>query len=193
MTPTKRRVLDAAIDILGTEGLRALTHGRIDERAGVPKGSTSNYFRTREALLTGVLDSILERELPEVSAAVAPSSAAELIDGLCTLIVQLTTVNRTVTTARYVLFMEASHDARLRNALSRGRAELEPLVVVALASLGARNPQTAATAVAAVCGGLILHRIARHDTTDPRPALELVVQAALTDLSSAAVPPLRLR
>ncbi|WP_331458001.1 hypothetical protein [Rhodococcus opacus] len=28
--------------------------------------------------------------------------------------------------------------------------------------------------------GLILHRIAREDTTDPRPAFELVVRAALS-------------
>jgi DNA-binding transcriptional regulator YbjK len=38
MTATKVRVLDAAIDLVGTEGLRALTHARVDERAGVPNG-----------------------------------------------------------------------------------------------------------------------------------------------------------
>jgi hypothetical protein len=48
---TKVRALDAAIELLGTEGLRALTHVRVDLRAGLPKGSTSNYFRTRAALL----------------------------------------------------------------------------------------------------------------------------------------------
>ena len=58
--------------------------------------------------------------------------------------------------ARVVHFeTEARHDPSLREALSPGRAELEPLVVVALARLGARR-------------GPILHRIARHDTTDPR-------------------------
>jgi hypothetical protein len=29
--------------------------------------------------------------------------------------------------------------------------------------------------------GIILHRIARHDTTDPRPLLWVVVSAALPD------------
>jgi DNA-binding transcriptional regulator YbjK len=37
------------LKLLGTEGLRALTHARVDECAGIPKGSTSNYFRTRAA------------------------------------------------------------------------------------------------------------------------------------------------
>ena len=47
---SKTRALDAAIDLLGTQGLRALAHTRVDERASLPKGSTSNYFRTRQAL-----------------------------------------------------------------------------------------------------------------------------------------------
>src|SRR5215218_11123902 len=83
------------------------------------------------------------------------------------------------TTARLVLFMEGSHNSSLREALSRGREVLESVVVVALARLGAHDPATAATTVAACFEGLLLHRIARHDKTDPRPAFELVVRAAL--------------
>ena len=56
VTPTKVRVLEAAVELLGTEGLRALTHARVDAQAGLPKGSTSNYFRTRAQLLIGVND-----------------------------------------------------------------------------------------------------------------------------------------
>ena len=37
------------------EGVRALSHARVDERAGLPPGSTSNWFRTRRALLGGVV------------------------------------------------------------------------------------------------------------------------------------------
>jgi hypothetical protein len=37
----------------------------------------------------------------------------------------------------------------------------------------------AAVAIAACFAGLILHRIARHDESDPRPVFELVVGAAL--------------
>ena len=56
---------------------------------------------------------------------------------------------------------------------------METLGVVAFARLGARDPHTAATAIAACSEGLVLHRIARHDPTDPRPTFELVVRAAL--------------
>ena len=39
---TKERSLEAAVALLGEEGIRALTHARIDARAELPAGSTSN-------------------------------------------------------------------------------------------------------------------------------------------------------
>jgi DNA-binding transcriptional regulator YbjK len=179
MTSTRTRALDAAIDLVGTEGLRSLTHARVDERAGLPKGTTSNYFRTRAALLTGAVDAIVDREMSEVGV-LATTSAEDLVDTLCRLIDYTTVANRTVTAARLVLFLEASHDPALREALARGRAAMEASAVSAFHRLGARDPHTAATAVMSCAEGLILHRIARHDTTEPRPTFELVVRAALS-------------
>ncbi|GAB3431985.1 TetR/AcrR family transcriptional regulator [Flindersiella endophytica] len=178
MKSTKIRALEAAVDLVGSQGLRALTHARVDARAGLPKGSTSNHFRTRAALLGGVLDWILERELPQVDTALAPASAGELVDGLCEVLDYLTGVNRPATTARLALFLEAGHDEQLRTAVSRGRALMEAAAVSMLARLGAADPVTAAGAIAACSEGLILHRIARHDETDPRPIYELLVRAA---------------
>lgn len=177
---TRTRAVEAALDLVGTEGLRALTHARVDERAGLPKGSTSNYFRTRQALLSGVVDLIVESELPAVGDAFEPDSATELVTGLCALFEHLSSTNRTVTTARLVLFMEASHDESLREPLSRGRSAMEALARLALARLGATDPRAAAITVAACFEGLLMHRIARHDPTDPRQAFELVVRAVLS-------------
>ncbi|MGK3209117.1 TetR/AcrR family transcriptional regulator [Amycolatopsis sp. MEPSY49] len=179
MTPNRQRVLDAAIELAGTQGLRALTHARIDERAGLAKGSASNYFRTRQALLEGVATRLAELELPEVDAAFAPATAESLVDALCAQFEYMTREARTRTSARLVLFLEAGHTPALGAVLTRGRAALEAVGVVALARLGARDPQGAAEALAACFEGLVLHRIARRDETDPRPTFELVVRAAL--------------
>jgi AcrR family transcriptional regulator len=179
VTPTKTRSLDAAIDLLGTQGLRALTHVRVDEHAGLPKGSTSNYFRTRAALLSGVSDRILEREMSELGTSFAPSTAEELVDVLCGFLEHVTVRNQVLTTARLVLFMEASHDDDLREAITVGRAAMESWFVPAVARVGARDSQAAALALAACFEGLVLHRIARHDETDPRPLFEVVVRGAL--------------
>ena len=179
MSSTRTRALDAAIHLVGTEGLRALTHVRVDERAGLPRGSTSNHYRTRAALLAGVVDHMVERELADLAMAGSPGSAPEFVDALCGFIEYSTGANRIRTSARLALFMEASHNAALADAISRGRAAMESWLVPALARLGAGYPQVAADAVAACVEGLLLHRIARHDDSDPRPALTLVTTAAL--------------
>lgn len=55
---------DAAIRVLARDGSRGLTHRAIDAEAGVPTGTTSNYFRSREALFTGLFERIYARLSP---------------------------------------------------------------------------------------------------------------------------------
>ena len=47
---------------------------------GFPRGSTSNYFRTRAALLNGVVERMVERAMPGVGAAFSPSSVDDFAD-----------------------------------------------------------------------------------------------------------------
>jgi DNA-binding transcriptional regulator YbjK len=49
----RRELCDAAIELLGADGPRGLSHPKVDVRAGVPPGTTSAYYRTRKALLIG--------------------------------------------------------------------------------------------------------------------------------------------
>ncbi|WP_448808269.1 TetR/AcrR family transcriptional regulator [Agromyces bauzanensis] len=60
----RRRIADAAIDVLARDGARGLTHRAVDQAAGVPQGTTSNYFRSRDALIAGLVDRIGERLAP---------------------------------------------------------------------------------------------------------------------------------
>ncbi|WP_449374797.1 TetR/AcrR family transcriptional regulator [Arthrobacter psychrolactophilus] len=83
MPPTKTRALSAALELLGSGGVRSLTHARVDAHARLPKGSTSNYFRTRAALLSGAVDWLVEQELAGIDQFLQPDTIAELIDGLC--------------------------------------------------------------------------------------------------------------
>lgn len=167
------------MELLGTYGLRALTHARVDERAGLPKGSTSNWFRTRAALLEGVADELAARDLAGLAAAPAPQTGADLVDLLCAAFARATGPDRVATTARLVLFVEASHDDALRARAQRGRDALAAWGAEALARAGAPDPQAALVAVAAAYEGMLLHAVARHDPADPRPTLRTVVEAVL--------------
>jgi AcrR family transcriptional regulator len=176
MPSTKTRALTAALDLLGVGGVRALTHARVDARAGLPKGSTSNFFRTRAALLTGAVDWLAEQELAGIDQFLQPDTIAELMDGLCAAYEFASVQNRTFTAARLALFVEAGHNPDVRQAVGRGRARYEELLVAALVHLAVPRPGVVASAVMSCLEGLLLHRIARGDATDPRPLLELILK-----------------
>jgi AcrR family transcriptional regulator len=179
MTPTRQRALDAAIELLGTEGLRSLTHAKIDAKAGLPKGSTSNYFRTRDALTVGVVEWMAQRELAEMRPPVSPRTPDEMVELLAGMLDYTTGPNRTLTAARIALFSEAGHDPRVRAAVARGHDLMKQWATGVLLGLGAADPDTAAEVLIGMSEGFILHRIARGVTTDQRPAFRLAIRAIL--------------
>jgi AcrR family transcriptional regulator len=53
-------IADAAISTLARDGMRGLTHRAVDRTAGLPEGSASYYFRTRQALLQATVERLAE-------------------------------------------------------------------------------------------------------------------------------------
>ncbi len=49
-------VLEAAIRVTAAAGVRGLTHRAVDEEGALPRGTSSNYFRSKHALTLGTLD-----------------------------------------------------------------------------------------------------------------------------------------
>src|SRR5690349_12415247 len=105
-------LLDAAIHVVGTDGMRALTHRAVDAAAGLPTGSTSNLFRTREALLRAMVVRMIDTEVDGwtrlAGATAAPTTSDALAHLLASMVATLTGELRTLTVARYSLFMEAA-------------------------------------------------------------------------------------
>lgn len=63
--PSRRAALaDAGLRVLAASGARGLTHRAVDAEAGVPTGTASNYFRSRDALLGALGERIFERLTP---------------------------------------------------------------------------------------------------------------------------------
>ena len=157
---TRQRALEAAVELLGANGVRALTHARVDERAGLPPGSTSNWFRTRRALLAGVVDWIAEHERTDFDPAAMPAITGldGLIEGLCAMAKVQTGPFAARTRARYALFLELAGDPELGEPLRRQRREFERWTELVadprghaaeLREMGMENPRAAmATRVA---------------------------------------------
>ena len=49
-------VCDAALEVLGRDGARSLTHRAVDAEARLPQGTCANYFSSRSALLAGMAE-----------------------------------------------------------------------------------------------------------------------------------------
>ncbi|RII08549.1 transcriptional regulator BetI [Streptomyces sp. YIM 130001] len=68
-------LVDAGIEVLAREGARGLTFRAVDAEAGVPAGTASNYFASRDDLLTQIGARVYERLQPD-EATVARQRAA---------------------------------------------------------------------------------------------------------------------
>lgn len=115
--PERRtQILDTAIDILCDDGVGGLTHRQVDGRAGVPAGTTSNYFRTRQALLEATAARTVDlhwQRVEQLSAAIGPLTR----DALKALLIRMIEPDdqlRRWTLARFELFMESTRREELR-------------------------------------------------------------------------------
>lgn len=159
----RQRALDAALQILGEQGLRALTHARIDQAADLPQGSTSNYFRTRRALLEGVTEYLAQQEQADFARAVPVMQRDQAVQAFIGMLEAQAGPYRFRTLARYILFVAAGHDQELVAPLMQNRAGFERWTSEILAALGAEHPGEATEFFMAVLDGLLLHRL----TVDP--------------------------
>src|SRR5690242_6445241 len=81
--PMSRRALiaDAAISTLARDGMRGLTHRAVDRTAGLPEGSASYYFRTRQALLQATVERLAELTSTDMLASAALMATAAAAGG----------------------------------------------------------------------------------------------------------------
>lgn len=181
MPSTRERALGAALELVGEQGIRALTHARVDDRAGLPKGSTSNWFRTKAALVGGLVAWLAERERDDFSAGTAEAitTPEQLIDTLSGFITAETDRFGGRTRARYALFLEGANDPQLLQPLLQQRAVYVEWATSLLAGVGAARPDDAVRALTAASEGLVLHRLTVDPEAPVRPIVERIVRACL--------------
>jgi DNA-binding transcriptional regulator YbjK len=154
-------LLDAAIDVLAAEGARGLTFRAVDARAGVPAGTSSNYFADRDDLLTQAGSRIHARLVPApetVDAAMRPEPNRELVTELMKWLVRRITAERTGYLALLELRLEATRRPALQAELTRVvRAELDENVRFHLASGLPGDADTVLVLYLAMTGVLLEH------------------------------------
>lgn len=171
-------MLDAAIDLLGTRGPRSLTHRAVDEAAGVPAGSASNYFRTREALLLGITERLEERDRHDFATLPhPPATPADLIDALTWFATRAIGPDLARTRARLALLSESGATPSIAEAVARGHHRLRAAAAEFATTAGLSTAD--AGIVVDYLDGVIIHHTP-GSTDDPRPGIERLVTALLT-------------
>ena len=121
--PERRTQLaDAGLAVLAEAGARGLTHRAVDAAAGLPAGTASNYFKTRDALLGALGERIFERLAPD-EAVIAPLAEREpgldLMTDYVHYIVERLLGRPEITLALLELRLEAARRPGLHEILSR--------------------------------------------------------------------------
>ncbi|MGN9847594.1 TetR/AcrR family transcriptional regulator, partial [Nonomuraea sp. H19] len=114
---------DTAMRLIDEVGLAGVTHRAIDAAAGVPVGTTSNYFRTRSALYEAISHRILDQQFAALQAAPAtPPDREDLVDSLTAAIDDGSGPARNRYLARFELSLEAARNPRLAALMRELRA-----------------------------------------------------------------------
>ncbi|MEM7413288.1 MAG: TetR family transcriptional regulator [Myxococcota bacterium] len=180
----RETILDAALGLIARQGFAAVSHRRVAAAAGVPLGSTTYYFESREHLLREAF----RRYLAQTSAELADGARAlkerpTLARALDYLLAytEREVADRAVIVTEYELVLFAARDGSLAEELHAWYDAMVADLAEVLERLGARTPFDAARAVFQMVRGYELEALTRGEprTADLRRRLETLLTSYL--------------
>lgn len=183
----REQILEATLRVIGRSGREAVTHRAVAEEAGVPLGSTTYYFDSRDDLLGQALEHVARKEADrhvelgqELRRARTPRQLADMLLDQLTAGIE----DRDAYIAEYELWLEAGRRPDLREAATSWCDAVQLAVAGAMEKLGSTDPAADASLVVAAIDGLGERVLARED--DPaqaaaefRPQLRRLVERLL--------------
>jgi len=167
----REQILEAALRVIGRSGRESVTHRAVAEEAGVPLGSTTYYFDSRDDLLRQALEYVAVHEVERYGRLGeelrSVKSGRELADRLLSELVSAAE-DRVAYIAEYELWLEAGRRSELREAAQSWCDAEQRSVAGAMEALGSSDPRADASLVVAVLDGLGERVLAREE--DPAQA-----------------------
>lgn len=171
----RRRIGDAGVTVIARDGVRKLTHRRVDEQSGLPAGSTSYYARTRRQLLALIVDRLADYTAEELARLRIPTAldaegAAEIAQSFLAVLARRDDAQA----ARFGLLFELRHDEELRRELTVDAPVRGPLLLAAeslLEALGVSDARAAAPDLVAVVDALLMYDASRAAPVDAAAVL----------------------
>jgi TetR/AcrR family transcriptional regulator, regulator of biofilm formation and stress response len=160
----RRAIIDAALRIIASRGLPAVTHRTVAREAGVPLAATTYYFASKDEILSEALESLAAVEVDRLEAltanvVAATQSRAELAAALGEALIPEPADAERTWLAQFEIYVEAARNPALRPAVIRWREAFVELAASALRAIGAPDPERRAAIAVAAINGILLDRL----------------------------------
>ncbi len=157
------KILEAALDLFAEKGFHATSVDQIAKRAGVSKGLTYNYFKSKEELLIAIIDNT-SAEMTKVARNHLASAGYQIAlrDMLAQLGTMLTTRRKLLSFQLSLLFDPKLHDIADAPMKKRARKLLYESERLFMRG-GARDPKATARRFVAELDGIALHYLRLYD------------------------------
>nr|WP_281728207.1 TetR family transcriptional regulator [Cellulomonas denverensis] len=164
--------MEAAVRVVGTGGLGAMTHRAVADEAGVPLGSTTYYFRDRDDLLRQTMQHAIEVEAGRMAAIVDRAPQTPSVDGSVALLTEIfldkSVADPLYDLALFELFLEATRNPVAREQTQRWTTLIAGIVDRVLPATTPQVPRsTVVQVVAALIDGLMLEAASNRELTLP--------------------------
>ena len=181
--PDRRaEILDAALRLIAESGVDAVTHRRVAAAAGVPLGSTTYYFESREHLLRQAFRRYIETVSQTMSQLSARAMREPSIRRIVDFVIELTErefLDEALLIAEFELTLFAARDPELAVELHAWQDGMLAELAQALETLGAARPFDAARSVIQMVRGYEQEQLTRHEarSSDLRRRLRTLIHA----------------
>lgn len=180
---TRERILRTTLDLIGREGIAAVTNRSVAAAAGVSLGSLTYHFESqvdllRESLLLFVGEEVARLEGIAADMRRRRPSVEEVAGEVERVVAE--SANRIQQLAELELHLRAARDPELREASRRCFEAYEGVAATALEMLDVPGPERHASSVVALLYGLGLRRLGtgEEDAAGTAEALLTLVQGA---------------
>lgn len=167
-------IIDAAVQIIATRGIGAVTHRAVAREAKVPLAATTYYFASKEEILREALESLSDAEvarlgkLAEEIGELGSREAAGV--ALAKALMPDPVAAERTWLAQFEIYLEAARNPALRPAVEQRRDAFVHLAETALRAAGAPEPEKRAQLGVAGLNGILFDRI-RGIGDDPQQTM----------------------
>lgn len=162
-TPVRERIIEAALTVIGSDGVAAVTNRRIAAEAHVSLGSVTYHFASQSEMLRAALVEFVATETERLSVIADNYRSLDLdLDQAAGLVEQVAAqvAFTSEQIAAFELYIQAGRDPHLQEAAAECFVAYDRLALTILETLGVPDAGPLAQSLVALVTGMQLRRLA---------------------------------